>query len=144
MSENKVLIIDDLEDVHIQIKAALDGLEYEIISSYNADEGLMLFQIHKPQVVILDLRMPGKDGVELLERLEPESDSYFAVVIISGYGTDDDIIKCYELGASAFLHKPIKFIEVNSLVKNLMQSVVLRIELDSLKKEVEELNRKRK
>ncbi len=144
MSEYRVLIIDDLEDVHIQIKTALNDLEYEIISSYNADEGLMLFQIHKPQVVILDLRMPGKDGVELLERLEPESDSNFAVVIISGYGTDDDISKCYELGASAFLHKPIKYIEVNSLVKNLMQAVVLRMELESLKKELEDLNRKRK
>lgn len=144
MSENKVLIIDDLEDVHVQIKTALADLEYDIISSYNADEGLMLFQIHKPQVVILDLRMPGKDGVELLQRLEPEPDSDFAVIILSGYGTDEDISKCYELGASSFLHKPIKFIEVKSLVKNLMQAVILRQELELLKREVDDLNRKRK
>jgi CheY-like chemotaxis protein len=143
MSDYKVLIIDDLEDVHVQIKTALNDLEYEIISSFNADEGLMLFQIHKPQVVILDLRLPGIDGVELLERLEPDPESNFAVIIITGYGTDEDISKCYELGASAFLHKPIKYIEVNSLVKNLMQAVTLRLELSALKKELEDLNRKR-
>ena len=143
MSEYRVLIIDDMEDNHIQIKTALNDLEYEIVSSFSADEGLMLFQIHKPQIVILDLRMPGKDGVELLERLEPDENSSFAVIIITGYGTDEDISKCYELGASAFLHKPIKYIQVNSLVKNLMQSVVLRMELTLLRKELDDLNRKR-
>jgi CheY-like chemotaxis protein len=143
MSENRVLIIDDMEDNHIQIKTALNELEYEIVSSYNADEGLMLFQIHKPQIVILDLRMPGKDGVELLQRLEPDENSSFAVIIVTGYGTDEDISKCYELGATAFLHKPIKYVQVKSLVKSLMQSVIFRVELASLRKQVDDLNRKR-
>jgi DNA-binding response OmpR family regulator len=142
MSDDKVLIIDDLEEVHVVIKTALADQEYEIISSYNADEGLMLFQIHKPQIVILDLRMPGKDGVELLKRLEPEPDGDFSVIIISGYGTDEDIKRCYELGASVFFHKPLKFIEINSLVKNLMNAVNMRIEFASLKRKVEDLNRK--
>jgi len=142
MNEYRVLIIDDLEEVHIQIKQALNDLEYEIISSYNADEGLMQFQIYKPQIIILDLRMPGIDGVKLLERLEPETDSNFAVIIISGYGTDDDIAKCYELGASAFLHKPLKHVEIKSLVKNLMQRLELRSDIENLKKQLEDLNRK--
>lgn len=144
MNEQKVLIIDDEPVNHDYIKDALSNLDYEIISSYNADEGLMLFQIHKPQVVILDLRMPGKNGIELLERLEPEPDSHFAVIIISGYGTDDDVKKCYDLNASAFLHKPFSKIEVNSLVRNLMQTAIYKIELELLRREVEDLNRKHK
>ena len=142
MNEQKVLIIDDESMNHDNIREALSDLDYEIISTYNADEGLMLFQIHKPQIVLLDLRMPGKDGIELLERLEPEPDSHFAVIIISGFGTDDDIKKCYELNASAFLHKPFSKIEVNSLVKNLMQSVNFKVEVEILKRELDDLNRK--
>lgn len=142
MNEQKVLIIDDETVNHDYIKNALSNLDYKIISTHNADDGLMLFQMHKPQVVILDLRMPGKDGTELLERLEPGIESHFAVIIISGYGTDDDVRKCYELNASAFLHKPFSKIEVNSLVKSLMQNVNMKIEMELLKRELEDLNNK--
>ncbi|MCF7920104.1 MAG: response regulator [Candidatus Cloacimonetes bacterium] len=142
MNEQKVLIIDDEIMNHDFIKNALSDLDYDIISSLNADDGLMLFQIHKPQVVILDLVMPGKDGIELLERLEPEPDSHFAVIIISAFGTDEEVKKCYELNASAFLPKPLSKVTFNSLVRSLMQSVIYKIELDIVKSKFEDLNRK--
>ncbi|ODS34327.1 MAG: two-component sensor kinase [Candidatus Scalindua rubra] len=115
---NKVLIIDDEQVVIDSIRKHLEREGCEIISALDGKEGLEIYDKEQPGLIILDLKMPHMDGIEFLEhiRLKP-SDSY-SVIVLTGHCSDEDIEKCFKLGITAFLRKPLNVYELIGLVKH--------------------------
>jgi two-component sensor histidine kinase len=116
-NRDKVLVIDD-EDVVVAAVTKHLKRDYTVVSADDGKGGLELFIKERPILIILDLRMPEMDGVEFLENLRPGPQDPYSVIVLTGHGSDEDMERCFDLGVSAFLHKPFNVFELRGIVKN--------------------------
>jgi NADH-quinone oxidoreductase subunit E len=101
-----VVVIDDEDSIREGSRQTLESEGYRVLVAADGVEGLDLVKRARPRVVILDLRMPGISGVEVLEKL-PGIDRRIIPIIITGYGTIDSAVQAMKLGAFDFLTKPL-------------------------------------
>ena len=104
-----ILLIDDDEMIHTLVTRILKTAGYETISAMNVKEALTLLQNKLPDAIILDLEMPGHNGLAFLtmRRMNPVL-STIPVVVLSGIKNEGLVEKALELGAEQFLEKPIE------------------------------------
>src|SRR5210317_59642 len=102
----KVLTVDDDEFVREILVAYLEDSGYEVLQAENGLLGLETFRRENPDLVMLDLRMPEMDGLEVLSHIINESPDT-PVILVSGMGTIGDAIKALKLGAWDYIAKPI-------------------------------------
>jgi PAS domain S-box-containing protein len=103
----KLLVIDD-EEANVRVLAiTLRSDGYEVLTAYSGEEGLSVFKKDTPDIVLTDIKMPGMDGIEVLQKIkamEPDAE----VIIITGHGDIDNAIEALQYGASDFINKPIR------------------------------------
>jgi len=105
-NKKRILIVDDDETVRLSYRRSLAEMPWEIAAAQNGDEALRKMQENPPDVVLLDLRMPGPDGLSVLgtiKRKWPDSE----VVVITGYPSLDSAITAVRLGAQNYAVKPV-------------------------------------
>ncbi|MBR8536889.1 response regulator [Carboxylicivirga sediminis] len=112
----KVLIVDDAPDTRTVIRSMLKGYDVEISEANDGVEGWKKIISEQPDLVLLDLHMPHKDGFSILEDLDEEWLS-IPVVIVSGDTQEETINACEYYGAKAFLKKPIVLEEFRKAIK---------------------------
>ena len=113
----KVLLVDDERDF---IEALSERLRTRHIGSgivYNGEEALSLLEREEPEVMVLDLRMPGIDGIEVLRRVKQEHPQV-EVIILTGHGSEREKELAKELGAFAYLEKPTDIDVLTETMKN--------------------------
>ncbi len=104
----KVLVIDDEARIRLLIRQTLQG-EYEILEAADGTVGLQQAQAGKPHLILLDLRMPGLDGLSVLRRLKADpATAGIPVVIVSAHGETDHLLEGQQAGAVDFLIKPFE------------------------------------
>jgi CheY-like chemotaxis protein/HD-like signal output (HDOD) protein len=101
----RVLVIDDDENIRKTVERHLHRLGYEVLDAPDGERGLTLAMSKRPDVILVDLRMPGIDGHTFLRRLSATNLSA-AVVVMSGQGYMDDVIEVLRAGAVDYLRKP--------------------------------------
>ena len=104
---DKLLLIDDEPDILRVLGISLKADGYDVIPALNGAEGLEAFSRDKPSIVITDIKMPGMDGIEVLEKIK-EIDPNTEVIIITGHGDIDNAIESLKYGASDFINKPVR------------------------------------
>ena len=104
---NKILLIDDEPDILRVLGISLKADGYEVIPALNGVEGIEAFTREKPPIVITDIKMPGMDGIEVLEKIK-ELDPDTEVIIITGHGDIENAIESLKYGASDFINKPVR------------------------------------
>ncbi len=105
MSKARILVIDDEEIVRISCERTLVPEEYEIDAAASGKEGLERFEKGEYDLVLIDLKMPGMNGIEVLvniKRQRPEQ----KVMIMTGYDTVEHIVEAISSGAAHYLEKP--------------------------------------
>ncbi|RPJ81840.1 MAG: response regulator [Deltaproteobacteria bacterium] len=107
----KILIVDDDEGVRSSLHLFLEDNQYEVIEAMDGNSGLALFRQEKPDILILDLRMPRTDGLEVLRQVTVENPD-LPVIVLSGAGVMNDAVAALRLGAWDFLQKPIEDLSV--------------------------------
>jgi len=137
MDNIKILIIDDEADIRESISDTLKYEPYELLFASNGQVGLDCIVQHSPVVVLLDLRMPVMDGIEVLTKLNIQPDDPYTVIVLTGHADDSDVQNCYELGIHAFLRKPFNIFELQGIVKN---SIELKLTQRVVKAHLDELN----
>jgi len=115
----KILVIDDERDLREAIAELLEKSGYRAICAAGGAEGVRLNEQENPDVIVLDLRMPGMDGIETLRRIR-ERDSEVSVVILTANGSFDTIREAVGLSASEYLSKPFENREFIGLVGDLL------------------------
>ena len=106
-----ILHIDDEDSIRLSIQGFLEDHEYEVISAENGRIGLELFRTSNPDLVLVDLRMPEVDGLDVVSevnKLAPET----PVIVVSGTGVIADAVRAIQLGAWNFIEKPIQDMSV--------------------------------
>ena len=118
MFKKKILIIDDTD---LMVKLITDILEekgYEVVSANNGTDGIKMVMAEKPDLVLLDVVMPGIDGFEVCKLLrQDESNNLMPIIILTGQGNEDKLAGL-ELGADDYITKPFNPRELVSRVKN--------------------------
>jgi DNA-binding NtrC family response regulator len=102
----KVLLVDDEREFVQTLSERLQMREIDSSVVYDGESAMDVLQENAPEVIVLDLQMPGIDGIEVLKRVKAQNPE-IAVIILTGHGTDADKDICMELGAFAYLEKPV-------------------------------------
>jgi len=131
----KVLIIDDDPKIAWILSEGLSS-NFEFISATDGVEGIQMVSTAKPDLILLDIKMPGMSGLEVLERLN-KLENRPEVVMISGHGGTDYVVQSIKLGAAEFINKPFDVREVEIHLGKVLDSARLREEVTELKKELE-------
>ena len=142
----KVLIIDDEQIIRERVQKLLELDDYETFTAENGQKGLEIFLREEPEIALVDVKMPGMDGIEVLKRIKEKSNRT-QVILITGHGGVDTAIQALREGAFGYLQKPIDYDELEieikkALEKNDMQGKLDRyvVRLESANKELESLN----
>ncbi len=107
MAKEHILIIEDEEDIRELIRYNLEREKYQISEAATGEEGLRLAKEKVPDLIILDLMLPGIDGLEVCRTLKKEPNlSEVAIVIVTAKGEEPDIVTGLELGADDYITKP--------------------------------------
>jgi PAS domain S-box-containing protein len=102
----KIVLIDDEADIREVISITLKDAGYQVTTASDGRSGLRLCEEKKPQIVITDIRMPGMDGLHVLERLKKTSPD-IEVIVATAFGEMDVAIRALQLDASDFVTKPV-------------------------------------
>ncbi len=103
---SKVLLVDDERDFVQTLSERLIMRDMGSAVAYDGESALSMIQEEEPEVMILDLKMPGIDGIEVLRQVKATNPD-IEVIVLTGHGTEKDKDVCMELGAFAFLQKPV-------------------------------------
>lgn len=136
----KILVIDDEEFVRDTVTGYLEDSGFEVLEAENGSDGIAVFDAEQPALVLCDLRMPHKDGIDVLKHImSKNSDTPF--IVLSGAGVMADVVEALKQGASDYLFKPLSDMAVleHSIKKNL-ERARLRIELDNYRTQLEQTN----
>ncbi len=103
----KILVIDDEKPTLSMFRLFLKAYGYDVYIAENGEKGLKLFYEISPEIVFTDLKMPGIDGLEVLEKIR-DSKINSEVIIITGHGDMEKAVKALDLSASDFINKPVE------------------------------------
>jgi DNA-binding NtrC family response regulator len=131
----KILVVDDEKPLRELLQMELGRNGHTVHVASDGVEGLARFREEIYNVVLLDIRMPGIDGVEVLRRMRAES-TLPEVIILTGYGTIESAVECIKQGACDYLTKPVKLEELELVIEKAHEKNRLRLENMSLKLEV--------
>ena len=113
-----ILLVDDEEEFISTLSERLESRNIESSVVFSGEEALAQIEKKIPRVMVLDLKMPGVDGMEVLRRVKRNS-SFTEVIILTGHGSDADKELAKELGAFAYYRKPV---DINTLTQTLREA----------------------
>ncbi len=129
-----VLVVDDEEGIRESLGDILEDEGYEVITAETGYEGLKLIEEESPDLVFLDIWLPDRDGIEILEEIRTRNTS-LPVVMISGYGTIELAVKATRMGAYDFLEKPLSLERVLLTTQRALERGVLEKEYKALRED---------
>lgn len=115
MNKARILIVDDQEEILHSLGAILEDEGHEVIRARDGQEALHIVQSDSPDVVFLDIWIPGIDGMQTLRAIK-RIDPHCSVIMMSGHGTIETAVKAIKLGAADYLEKPLNLEDVLHLV----------------------------
>ncbi|MBF0361200.1 MAG: response regulator [Oligoflexia bacterium] len=138
--ENKLVIIDDEKLLRERLKQLFELEDYTVFIAEDGPSGLACVEKEKPAVVVLDVKMPGMDGVEVLKKIkemEKEKDikkkeqgqKNIEVIMVTGHASMDTVVEILRLGAFDYIQKPVAFDELEIIVKRALEKQRLENEL---------------
>ena len=116
MDKTKILIIDDEKDLLDLLKEKLELEGYEVVTASDGEEGLISAQVCEPDLIICDIKMPKKDGFEVLKELKQRANFRAPFIMLTVVDDFDKIKEAYEEEADFYITKPV---ELYKLLKNI-------------------------
>ena len=131
MSNNKykILIVEDAANTRSFIKANLETSDYQVICAETCTLGIMLYASHHPDLIILDLGLPDRDGLDLIQEVR-ESDTV-PIIVLSARSNERDKVTALDLGANDYITKPFGTEELLARIRAVLRSHRQRAENES-------------
>ena len=119
-NRNKIWIVDDDKSIRWVLEKAFSKEEMDVVCFENADTMLTMFSDNPPDVILSDVRMPGTDGIALVEKIKQRAPE-IPVIIMTAYSDLDRAVSAFQSGAYEYLSKPFDVEEVIGLVKRALR-----------------------
>ena len=120
----KILIVEDESNICSFIQAILEMNGYQVFTAESCAQGVMMFSSHIPDLVILDLGLPDKDGVEFIKIVRYISQT--PIIVLSARSTEKDKVEALDLGANDYMTKPFGTAELLARVRSALRNKVMR------------------
>ncbi len=140
MKNNRILITDDEPEICRLVQEILIDEGYVVETAGNAEEARKLLHAFRPDLVMLDIWMPGTDGITLLKEWMENEESPPSVVMMSGHGNVETAVEAIRLGAYDFLEKPLSMAKLMVTVQRALQNIQLRNENVQLRQQLQPLD----
>jgi two-component system nitrogen regulation response regulator NtrX len=134
--KSRILVVDDEAEIRRSVRMILEYEGYDVMEASSGPEGVALAEKEAPDLIFLDIKMPGMDGLEALQRIRAGNET-LPVVIISGHGTVSTAVEATKAGAFDFIEKPLASERVLLTIRNALDQTRLADENRSLKRAVE-------
>ena len=132
----QILVVDDEERIRQSLNGILKDEGYEVLEAKDGAQALKQVETDPPELILLDIWMPGMDGMEVLERVKGQIPN-LPVIMISGHGNIELAVKAVKLGAYDFIEKPLSLEKVLLTVNNALLFSKLEQENQALRQEVQ-------
>ena len=120
MNEPLVLVADDDDDILLLVTTRLRRDGFEVIAARTGDEALALARERRPVVAVLDIGMPGLDGLEVLQKIRADASlTGMKVLLLTAKAQESDVRRGYEAGADSYVRKPFSPAELSAEVREL-------------------------
>jgi two-component system, cell cycle response regulator DivK len=114
----RILVVEDTEDNRQIIRDLLTSFDYELLEAVDGAEGVAMAQSERPDLILMDIQLPGMDGWELTRRLKRNTaTSHIPVIALTAYGTKGDEDRARDAGCIAFIAKPVSTRELPGIVR---------------------------
>ncbi len=137
MALYRIIIVDDEEPQRQQLAGFLKKQGFSVTTAESGMEAMNLCQNKSFEIALIDLKMPGMDGIELLQKLK-ESNPEIQVIMMTAYGSVESAVAAMRLGAYHYINKPINLEELKLNINKALESYHLLMENKYLKEELEE------
>jgi signal transduction histidine kinase len=137
-----ILLVDDEEDIRDVVGMSLADIGYTVYTAENGEKALALYRQISPPIVMTDIKMPGLDGIELLQQIKRENPET-EVVMITGHGDMDLAIKSLKYEATDFITKPINVEALEIALKRVRERIIMRRQLKEYTESLEALIREK-
>lgn len=118
--KQRILIVDDEKNIRTTILRCLDSMQYESVTAIDGEEALKILRSESFDLMLLDLKLPGMSGLELIRALQQEGIAV-KTIIISAHGTVETAVESMKAGALDFIEKPFTPDELRQLVLKYLQ-----------------------
>jgi DNA-binding NtrC family response regulator len=133
----RLLIVDDEEAARYGMRRALAAFGYEIAEAESVEAARALMKAEPPDLMLLDVNLPGTSGLEFLRELRADEKDAPLVIIITAHGSERMAVEAVKSGAHDYLSKPFEVDDLRLVVKNALETVRLRRENDLLRRRIE-------
>jgi len=130
----KILIVDDEKLIRWSLTQALGKEGYQVLAAEDGDQGLAMVGEEDPDLVILDVKLPGIDGLQVLEKIR-EFNAEVVVIMLTAFDALEIAVQSMKLGAYDYIHKPYELDKVKVCIKNALETVKLKKEVQQLQEE---------
>lgn len=135
MPREKILIIDDEQDIGWLFSKILSEEGYQVSTAQSGQEGLATIKKEEPDLIFLDIKLPGMDGIETLKKIR-KFNKESVVIILTAYETVKTAIEAMKLGAYDYLSKPVDNEKIKIIIKNALKTKNLTKEVTSLRRRI--------
>jgi len=132
LNKPRILVIDDESAIRDSLKMILEYEGYQFVGAVSGQDGLATIQRERPDAVLLDIKMPGMDGMEVLRKLHALDES-LPVIMISGHGSTATTVEAIKSGAVDYFEKPLSTERVIVTLRNVLKQSELSAENRDLK-----------
>jgi two-component system cell cycle response regulator DivK len=107
MMNKTILVIEDQEDNRRIMRDLLASKGYEVIEALTGIDGVTAAETHRPDLILMDIQLPGIDGYEATRRIKANPDLHkIPIIVVTSYALSGDDVKAYEAGCNAYVAKP--------------------------------------
>ncbi len=132
MDNIKVLLAEDEASLGMIVKESLESRKFIVFHAADGEEALQLYQQEQPDILVLDVMMPKKDGFTLAKEIREENSS-IPIIFLTAKSQTSDVVSGFEHGGNDYLKKPFSMEELIVRIKGLLQRVSLRVDKENIK-----------
>jgi two-component system cell cycle response regulator DivK len=102
-----ILVVEDQEDNRRIMRDLLTSVGYEVIEAVTGEEGVAAAESHRPDLILMDIQLPGLDGYEATRQIKANPDlEHIPIIVVTSYALSGDDVKAFEAGCNAYVSKP--------------------------------------
>jgi two-component system cell cycle response regulator DivK len=121
----RILVIEDQEDNRRIVRDLLTSVGYEIIEAVTGEEGVTAAELHVPDLILMDIQLPGLDGYEATRRIKANATlRHIPIIAVTSYALSGDDVKAFEAGCTGYVSKPFSPRALLAKIRGFLQDTV--------------------